>query len=225
MTERHRNSTFCSHARLGGRFTRILRLIILGMLASISAPGFAQGWIEYADQAHLFSINFPGEPQVRDFDYASEYGATYPGRVYSVEQGGNLHSLTVIDYRDGEGKYDELPDKTDEASVASLWLYDQRGSIPHEASKLRQRGGEILYDNWHHIDLVEGLQLVIINPDRSSTYAGLYLHANRLYLLEATVPEGAPPQGLFQQSLAFLDEEGKQIRYRITPEGVRTRIR
>jgi hypothetical protein len=39
------------------------------------------------------------------------------------------------------------------------------------------------------------------------------------------VPAGAPPQGLFQQSLAFLDAEGKQIRYDLTPEGERTRIR
>jgi hypothetical protein len=57
------------------------------------------------------------------------------------------------------------------------------------------------------------------------TYASLYLHARRLYILNATVPEGGPPQGLFQQSIAFLDEEGKQIRYDLTPEGERTRIR
>jgi len=73
--------------------------------------------------------------------------------------------------------------------------------------------------------VVEGLQLVITNSDQSSTYAGLYLHAQRLYILEATVPAGSPPQGLFQQSLAFLDDDGNQIRYELTPEGDRTRIR
>lgn len=204
---------------------RTFKVILLTFFLSMSGACLAQGWIEYADQAHLFSINFPREPDIRDFDYTSEYGATYPGRVYSVQEGQSLHSLTVIDYRDGEGKYTELSDKTDEASVASLWLYDQRGATIHEAAKIRKRGGEILYDGWHHIDLVEGLHLVITNPDGSSTYAGLYLHVNRLYVLEATVPAGSPPQGLFQQSLAFLDEEGKQLRYEITPEGNRTRIR
>ena len=225
MTKRHRPDSSAPRVLTGGQFKNMLRLSALALLLSASGPGFAQGWIEYSDQAHFFSVNFPGEPDVRDFDYASEYSATYPARVYSVEEGQSLHSLTVIDFTDGENKYEELADKTDEASVASLWLYDQRGAIPHEAAKLRARGGEIHYDGWHHIDLVEGLQLVITNLDESSTYAGLYLHANRLYLLEATVPAGSPPQGLFQQSLAFLDAEGKQLRYQITPEGNRTRIR
>jgi len=51
------------------------------------------------------------------------------------------------------------------------------------------------------------------------------LHANRLYMMEATVPAGAPPQSLFQQSLSFLDTEGVQIRYKLSPERERTRIR
>jgi hypothetical protein len=33
-------------------------------------------------------------------------------------------------------------------------------------------------------------------------------------VLEATVPRGAPAPGLFQQSLMFLDNEGKSLRYR-----------
>jgi hypothetical protein len=40
------------------------------------------------------------------------------------------------------------------------------------------------------------------------------MHDNRLYLLEGTVPNGAPEPGLFQQSLGFVDKEGKTIRYR-----------
>ena len=204
---------------------RILKIVPLALLLSLPGPCFAQSWIEYVDRAQLFSVNFPRDPEIRDIDYASEYGTIFPARVYSVEESQSLHSLTVIDFTDGEHRYRELADKTDDASVAALWLYDQRGSIAYEASKFRQRGGRILYDGWHHIDLVEGLQLVITNSDQSSTYAGLYLHAQRLYILEATVPAGSPPQGLFQQSLAFLDEEGKQIRYELTPEGDRTRIR
>ena len=181
---------------------QILKLGSFALLLSLSASSFAQGWIEYADQAQFFSVNFPAEPAVRDYDYTSEYGAIFPARVYFVERDQSLHSLTVIDFTDGENKYEELTDKTDEANVATLWIYDQRGAIAHEASKLRQRGGQILYDGWHHIDRVEGLHLITTNADQSSTYAGLYLHANRLYILEATVPEGSPPQGLFQQSLA-----------------------
>ena len=39
------------------------------------------------------------------------------------------------------------------------------------------------------------------------------MHENRLYILEGTVPRGYPEPGLFQQSLQFLDKEGKTVRY------------
>jgi len=39
------------------------------------------------------------------------------------------------------------------------------------------------------------------------------MHENRLYILEGTVPANAPPPGLFQQSLQFLDKDGNRIRY------------
>ena len=54
----------------------------------------------------------------------------------------------------------------------------------------------------------------LLNPDGARTFAAIHRHGTRLYILEATVPKGAPPPGLFQQSLEFLDENGKPIRYR-----------
>ena len=36
---------------------------------------------------------------------------------------------------------------------------------------------------------------------------------NRLYIVEATVPQRAPEPGLFQQSPRFLDADGKPVRY------------
>jgi len=71
----------------------------------------------------------------------------------------------------------------------------------------------VTYDAWHYIDLVAGHQLQLTNADRSRTFASIYLHDSRLYILEATVSSGAPPPGLFQQSLKFLDEEGNGVRY------------
>ena len=72
--------------------------------------------------------------------------------------------------------------------------------------------------------MVEGHQLQITNQDNSRTYAGMYLHAGRLYIVEATVPQGGLPQGLFQQSLTFLDEEGARIRYQLYPDGSSERV-
>jgi hypothetical protein len=39
------------------------------------------------------------------------------------------------------------------------------------------------------------------------------MHDDRLYVIEATVPPRAPQPGHFQQSMQFLDAEGKTIRY------------
>ncbi len=40
----------------------------------------------------------------------------------------------------------------------------------------------------------------------------MYMHENKLYISEGTVPAGYPEPGLFQQSLAWLDENGNGIR-------------
>jgi hypothetical protein len=132
--------------------------------------------------------------------------------------------VTVVDFTEAQRIYQELPDRTDEANNASLWLYDQRASVAFAARNFRLRGGDVTYDAWHHIDLVEGHQLQITNTDRSRTYASMYFHQGRLYILEATVPPGSLPQGLFQQSLSFLDEDGNRIRYQLFADGSRTRV-
>ena len=76
-----------------------------------------------------------------------------------------------------------------------------------------------------HIEMVEGHQLQITHEDGSRTYAGIYLYEDtgRLYILEANAPKGAMPQGLFQQSLNFLDEDGKRVRYVLNPDGSQER--
>ena len=68
----------------------------------------------------------------------------------------------------------------------------------------------VMYVN---LDLVEGHQLQLTNADGSRTFAAIHMHANRLYILEGTVPKGAPQPALFQQSLGFIDKDGKRIRY------------
>ena len=64
------------------------------------------------------------------------------------------------------------------------------------------------------MDLVEGHQLQLTNnADKSRTFAGIYMHENKLYIIEGTVPAGYPEPGLFQQSLGWLDENGVGLRY------------
>lgn len=200
---------------------RVLTLLLFSALLPLGAQ--AQ-WRQFTDLEEFFSVNFPGEPEIRVVDYHSEYGATLPAKVYSVTDGGSLHSVTVVDFTDAQSAYAELADRSDEANNASLWLYDQRASIAYAARNFRLRGGDVTFDAWHHIDLVEGHQMQITNPDNSRTYASIYLHNSRLYILEATVPEGSLPQGLFQASLSFLDETGTKIRYQLFPDGSRLQL-
>ena len=202
---------------------RIL-LAIIGSLLIITGTTSAQDWAEYVDAEEHFAINFPGIPEVREFGYESEYGITLPAKAYTLENDEASYSLTAVNYNAGQKIYQELPDRTDEGNNSALWLYDQRASMSYAAHNIRKRGGEITFDAWNHIDSVEGHQLQITNADNSRTYAGMYLHQGRLYIIEAIVPAGGLPQGLFQQSLSFLDDDLRRIRYQLTVDGSKKRV-
>ena len=192
-------------------------------------PGFvlAQGWIEYANVEEGFFVNFPGEPKVEETTWESEYGATFPARVYSVDTDQSRYSITVVDYRDAERIHTEqardCPPGAETCSGGDAitatgigigyWRVDVQASMVYGAWQFLQRDAELTHFMWNSIDFVEGLQLYLTNPDQSHTFASLFLHADRLYILEATTPEGVRGAGLFQQSLLFLDEEGNRIDY------------
>jgi hypothetical protein len=194
---------------------RVSRLVLAAMVVAIAAPAFAQEWNEFMSRMDRFTVNVPGQPQVKEIMWPSEYGAVFPGRMYSVEQGANKYSITVIDYTDAERIHAERPNKTEAESGGMYWQVDVQASIAYAATKFRQRPGvKVTYDAYHYIDLVSGHQLQLTNADSSRTFVGIYLHESRLYILEATVPARAPAPGLFQQSLGFLDEAGNHVRYR-----------
>ena len=203
---------------------RRLHLPSLLTLVSISSVCHAQGWLEYINRTDRFIVNFPGQPEVSDTTHRSAFEATFPARVYTVEAGSGVYSVTVVDYRDSERIHSERTDLTEANSSSSVWVTDVRASVAHAAQGFRARGGEVTYDAWADIDKIEGHQLQITNPDQSRSFVAIHLHDSRLYILEATVPPGAPPPGLFQQSLGILDEEGRRIRYQIDAEGRRTRM-
>lgn len=88
------------------------------------------------------------------------------------------------------------------------------GGEAYALSKFMVRQGTtVTFFGWFYQDLIEGLQAQLTNADGSRTFVAVHMHDDRLYVLEATVPRGAPEPGLFQQSLQFLDQDGKTIRY------------
>ena len=187
--------------------------LLVALVLCVPGSALAQEWDTFVSRADRFSITFPGEPAVEEITWPSEYGAVLSGRVYSVQQGANRFAVTVIDYTDSEARHAEV---TKNASFAGAiyWRIDIMASIQYAATKYRQReGATVTYDAWHYIDLVEGHQLQLTNADRTQTFVGIYLHENRLYILDGTVPRNAPPPGLFQQNLTFLDEAGERVRH------------
>eukprot|EP00903_Cladosiphon_okamuranus_P004454 g4452.t1 len=184
----------------------------------------APSWTNMVFPDQLFSANFPHEPEITTAAYASEYGGTFPSTVYSAQDGSNRYSVTVVDFSDAREIYAALAEEINVAGAHNFWLYDQMGAISYAAQQFRLRGGQVTYDAWHHVDFIGGHQLFITNPDQTRTYAGIYRHADRLYILEATVSADTPPQGIFQQSLNILDAEGKRIRYDLQPDHSRVRV-
>jgi len=188
-----------------------------------SGPSFAQGWIEYRDLEQGFGVNFPGQPAVEDSDWESQFGATLPARIYRADTPRGDYSITVVDYREIEAILTaqaadcppgaETCSGTAASTGTGYWRADKQGSMIYAASEFVRRDAEVTNFMWHFLDLVEGLQLQLTNPDQSRTFVSIYLHDDRLYVLEATVPQGRRGMGLFQQSLQFLDEEGRRIRY------------
>jgi hypothetical protein len=195
----------------------------VGVMLLAWSPSFAQGWIEYRDLERGFGVNFPGEPAVEDTTWQSQFGAALPARVYSADTSRGSYSITIVDYRGIEAILTEQAadcpagaetcSGTAASTGAGYWRADKQGSMIYAAAKFIQRDAEVTNFMWHFLELVEGLQIQLTNPDQSRTFVSIYLHDDRLYVLEATVPQGRRGMGLFQQSLQFLDEDGGRIRY------------
>jgi hypothetical protein len=198
-----------------------MRLILSAALnLLIVGPCFAQGWAPFTSRTDFFAVNFPGEPKVQDMTYRTEYFINLPGRVYSHADGPSRYSVTVVDYSNVEKLHADRVKacqanlgQVDSCNAQFQSRTDIRGAILFATWNFLQRDAKVTHLTYNYADLVEGHQLQLTNKDGSRTYAAIHMHENRLYILEGTVPEGAPPPGLFQQSLQFLDKDGNKVRY------------
>ena len=201
---------------------RSIPLVSAALLLSFSGPLFAQEWIEYANREDRFTANFPSQPKIANSIYRSQMGADLPARVYSASQGQSRYSMTVVDYNQAQRILTEKAKSCPAGAEPCLgspgdeghWKADLRGAIVYASWQLMQRDVKVTSLVWNFVDLVEGHQLQLTsNADKSRTFAGIYMHENKLYIIEGTVPAGYPEPGLFQQSLGWLDENGVGLRY------------
>ena len=92
-------------------------------------------------------------------------------------------------------------------------MNDLRGALGYAVSSFLQRDAKVTYA-FADSDRVEGRRIQLTNADQSRTFVAVYMHENRLYILDGTVSPSAPPPALFQQNFGFFDKDGVRMRYR-----------
>ena len=194
---------------------RLIQLVPAAFILCLATPSFGQEWIEYYSLEDRFLVNFPGQPTVRDTTYPTEFGVTLPARLHVREDGPSRFAVTVVDYTNIQAIYAErVKDcKGYPGTCANRAANELRGALDHAAWTFIRRDAKVTYYAFGDSDRIEGIRIQLANPNRSRTFAAIYMHENRLYILEATVPASAPPPALFQQNLGFLDANGRRVRY------------
>ena len=202
---------------------RLMPLVSAALVLSVSGPSFAQEWVEFANQEDRFTCVFPSQPKVTVTTWTSEYGAVLPARVYSATQNQSRYSVTVVDYNPVERllveKSKACPAGTETCQGVGdwglgYWKNDVRGAIVYATSKFVQRDVKVTHLMWNSQQVVQGQELQLTNNgDQSRTAVSIYMHENRLIIMEGTVPKGYPLPEDFTQSLGWLDESGRGIRY------------
>jgi len=199
-------------------------VIAATFILSLSGAAVAQEWVEFVSREDRVTATFPVQPTMTQTTYKSQFGADLPARVYSAQQGQSRYSMTVADYSQIERILTERAKSCPagaetcrgggSSTGAGYFRADVAGAIIHATWQFMQRDAKVTYLGWNNVDLVGGHMLSLTNnADKSRTSAAIYMHANKLYILEGTVPAGYPEAGFFQQSVAWLDENGNGIRY------------
>jgi hypothetical protein len=195
---------------------RVIRLVPAAFVLFFATPALAQEWVEYNSPQDSFSINFPTQPEIREVAYPSEYGVNLPSRVYNSTDGKSRYSVTVVDYSNVQKLHAARLEGCNAYpnTCANPYVNELRGAIDFALWNFLKRDAKFTDYAYYNADRIEGRRLQLLNPDGSRTFAAIHLHQNRLYVFEGTVPAGAPPPGLFQQSVGWIDKEGNRIRYR-----------
>lgn len=203
---------------------RICVVAVAVLLGAIVSPAGAQEWEEFVSPEDGFSVNFPGKPTIERTTYKSQFGADLPATVFRGALGPGRFSLTVVDYRPIEQILGERAKscppgaETCRGGLGSTgpgysWA-DKAGALIHTTWTFLQRDVTVTQYIWNNIDQVVGHTLQLTNnADKSRTFVGVYMHQDKLYISEGTVPAGYPEPGLFQQSLGWVDAKGNGIRY------------
>jgi len=194
--------------------------------SAVAADTGGGDWEDVVSREERFSANFPGHPVIHETIWFSQFGAVLPARVYSVTNGQSRYSATVVDYNPVERLLVERSRSCPPGANTcqgipdwgiGYWKTDIRGALLYVISRFQQRDAKVTTLSWNGVALVQGVEMRLTNnADQSRTFASIYMHENRLLVLEATVPRGAAPPVAFNESINWLDEQGRPVRYQAT---------
>ena len=183
-------------------------------------------WEEIVSQEERFTAIFPGHPAIQETTWSSQFGAVLPARVYSMSEGQSRYSVTVVDYNPIERLLVERSRSCPQGANTcqgtadwglGYWKTDIRGALLYVIRRFLERDAEVTTLSWNGIALVQGVEMRLTNnADQSRTFASIYMHENRLLIVEATVPRGDAPPVAFNESINWLDEQGRPVRYQAT---------
>src|SRR5436190_10875117 len=202
---------------------RMTVLVATAWVLAVAGSALAQDdWTEFVSREDGFRITFPGTPKVQSITWTSQMGYSLPARVFSVERGREHYSVTVADYRTIEqlgvarsqscapGAETCIGGQT-RIVGPGYWKSDVHGAITYAAFKLLQRDAKLTGMTWNWAEQVEGTLLQFTNTaDQSRTSVSIYMHDNRLYIVEGTVPKGYPEPELFKMSIGFIRPDGTE---------------
>ena len=204
------------------RFTLLVALFCWG-----TTPALGQEWQQYVNTEDGFAVNFPGPPNITETTWRSQLDYRLPARVYHVDRGEERYVVTVVDYSSLEQQGIERAANCPPGNAQcrenagpilgpGYWKHDERGAIVYATFTLIQQGVRVTSLAWEWQDLVEGHSIQSTNEaEGTRTSAYIAMHEHKLYILEGTVPLGYPEPGLFQQSLGWVDADGRRIRYEL----------
>ncbi|PYR64010.1 MAG: hypothetical protein DMF88_24050 [Acidobacteria bacterium] len=176
-------------------------------------------WVEFSSPRDGFRITFPGTPGIEDVTWTSQMGYALPARVFTVDRGREHYSVTVADYRGieklGIAKSQSCAPGAETCIGGQTrivgpgyWKSDVHGAITYAVFMLLRRHGTPTGMTWNWAEQVEGTLLQFTNADQSRTSASIYMHDNRLYVIEGDVPKGTPEPELFKMSIGFIRPDG-----------------
>jgi protein tyrosine phosphatase (PTP) superfamily phosphohydrolase (DUF442 family) len=202
------------------RVTLLAAACVLACAAGVAAR--QDTWTEFVSREDGFRITFPGPPTVQAITWTSQMGYSLPARVYTVDRDRAHYSVTVTDYRGieklGIAKSQSCTPGAETCIGGQTrivgpgyWKSDVHGAITYAVFKLLQRDAKLTGMTWNWAEQVEGTLLQFTNnADQTRMSASIYMHDNRLYVIEGTVPKGYPEPELFKMSIGFIRPDGTE---------------